>query len=81
MKLIRLAYGLPKETVKSIMMLYKTTKAMVLSPDGDTDFLNIVPEVLNGDTLALYLSEICLNYILQTSIDLIKENDFTLKMK
>ena len=38
MEQIQLAYGLPKETVAAIMMLYKDTKAMVRSPDGDTDF-------------------------------------------
>ena len=35
------------------MMLYKNTKAMVRSPDGDTDF-NIAARVLQGDTLAPY---------------------------
>ena len=33
------------------MMLYKNTKAMVLSPDGDTDLFDIVAGVLPGDTL------------------------------
>ena len=33
MEQILLAYGLPKETVITIMMLYKNTKAMVCSPD------------------------------------------------
>ena len=53
------------------MMFYKNMKAMVRSPDRDTDFFENVAGVLPGDTLAPYLFIICLDYILQTSIDLI----------
>ena len=49
-------------------------KVKVCSPDGDTDLLNIVAGVLQGDILAPYLFIICLDYVLLTSIDLIKEN-------
>ena len=45
-------------------------------PDGDTDYFSIVAGVLQGDTLAPYLFIICLDYILRTSIDKIKENGF-----
>ena len=38
MKDILLAYEIPKETVDGIMMLYKNTRSMVRSPDGDTAF-------------------------------------------
>ena len=48
-------------------------------PDGDTDFFDIVAGVLQEDMLALYLFIICQDYLLQMSIDLIKENGFTLK--
>ena len=72
-----LAYGLPKETVAAIMMLYKNTK--VRSPDGDTDFFDIVAGVLKKGTLALYLFIICLDYVLQTSRVLMKKNVFTLE--
>ena len=68
---------LPKETATAKMMLYKITKAIALSSDGDADFFEIV---LQGDSLAPYLFIICLDYIIRKSIDLIKENDFTLKM-
>ena len=34
---------------------YKNMKAMVCSPDGNTDFFNIVTRVLQGDTLVRYL--------------------------
>ena len=60
------------------MMLYKNTKVKVYSPDGDTDYFDIVAGVLQGDTLVSYLFIICLDYMLWTSIDLMKENSFTL---
>ena len=76
MEQILLAYGLPKETVAAIMMLYRNTKVKVCSLDGDTDYFDIVAGVLQGDTLAPYLFIICLDYVLRTSIDKIKENGF-----
>ena len=60
------------------MMLYKIMKVKVHSQDGDTDFFNIVEGVLQGDTLALHLFIICLDYLVRTSVDLMKENGFTL---
>ena len=53
-------------------------KVKVCSPDGDTDYFDIVAGVLKGDTLAPYLFIICLDYMLRTSIDLMKENSFKL---
>ena len=55
MKQILLAYGLPKENVTAIMVLYENMKAIVHSLDGDTDFLDMVIGVLLEDTLASYL--------------------------
>ena len=52
MEQLLLAYGLPKENVAVIMMLYKNTKVKVGSPDGETDYFNIVAGVLQGNTLA-----------------------------
>ena len=43
------------------------------------DFFDIVVGVLLGDTFASYLFIICLDYILQMSIDIIRENGFILK--
>ena len=60
-------------------MLYKNMKAMVHLPDGDTDFFNIVAGVLQGYIFVPFLFIICLGYVLQRSLDLIKENGFTLK--
>ena len=81
MEQILLAYGLPKETVAAITILYRNTKVKVRSPDGDTEYFDIVAGVLQGDTLALYLFIICLDYVLRTSIDKIKENGFELTKK
>ena len=67
-----------KETVTVIMMLYKNTKVKVHSPNGKTDNFNIIAGVLQGDTLAPYLLIISLDYVLRTSINLMKENSFKL---
>ena len=42
------------------------------------DYFDIVAGVLQGDTLAPYLFIICLDYVLRTSIDKIKENGYKL---
>ena len=78
---ILLAYGLPKETIEAIMILYRNTKVKVHSPDGDTDYFVFVAGVLQGDTLAPYHFIICQDYVLRTSIDKIKENGLELKKK
>ena len=81
MEQILLAYGLPKETVAAIMILYKNTKVKVRSPDGYTDYFDIVARTLQGNTQVPYLCIICLGYMLRTSIDKIKENGFELTKK
>ena len=47
----------------------------------ETDFFDIVARVLQGDTLAPYLFIICLDYMLRTWIDKMKENSFKLTKK
>ena len=64
-----------------LYILYRNTKVKVRSPDGDTEYFDIVAGVLQGDTLAPYLFIICLDYVLRTSIDKIKENGFELTKK
>ena len=81
MEQILIAYGIPKETIATIMILYRNTKVKVHSPDEDTDFFNIVAGVLQGDTLAPYLFIICLDYVLRTLINKIQENGFELTKK
>ena len=81
MEQILLAYGLPEETVAAITILYRNTKVKVRSRDGDKEYFDIVAGVLQGDTLAPYLFIICLDYVLRTSIDNIRENGFVLTKK
>ena len=57
-----LACNLQGEIVITVMMRYKNMKAMVRSPDGDTDFFEIVTRLFQGDTSAPYLSIICVDY-------------------
>ena len=63
MEQILRAYGIPEETVAAITILYRNTKVKVRSPDGDTEYFNIVAGVVVvlGDTLAPYLFIICLD--------------------
>ena len=60
------------------MIPFKNNEAKVRSPDGDTDYFDIVTGILQRDTLAPYLFISCLDYMLRTSIDKIKENGFKL---
>ena len=46
---------------------------------GNTDNLVIVTDVLQGDTLALFLTIICLDYVLWRSADLMDKTGFMLK--
>ena len=55
------------------MIFYKYRKVKVRSPDGDTYFFDIVAGALQGDTSDPYLFIISLDYVLRTSIDLIKK--------
>ena len=59
-------------------MLYKNVKVKVHSPDGDTDYFDIIAGVLQGESLAPCMFIICLNNVLRTRIDLMKENGFKL---
>ena len=53
MELILLTYGIPQETVNAIIMMYKNTRAKFRSPDGDTDFFDIIAGVLQGEGFTL----------------------------
>ena len=59
-------------------MLCRNTKEKVRSPDRNTDYFDIVAGVQQRGTLAPYLFIICLDYVLRTAIDKIKENGFKL---
>ena len=77
MEQILLAYSLPKGTVTAIMMLYRNTEVKDRSPDGDTDYFDIVAGVLQVVRLAPCFF-IYLDYVLRTTIDKMKENSFKL---
>ena len=59
------AYGIPTKIVDAISILYKDTEAQVITPDGDTEFFEILAGVLQGDTLAPFLFIIALDYALR----------------
>ena len=75
------AYGIPERLVRSIGALYQNTTSTVRTPDGDSDFFEVLAGVLQGDTLAPYLFVIVLDYVLRTSIDSNSELGFTLKQR
>ena len=76
MEQLLLAYGLPKETVTTLLMLYKNTKAIVFSPDGDINLFDIVAGILQRDIFASFFI-IFLDNVFRTSLHVIKENDIT----
>ena len=79
MEKMLLAYRIPKEIVTAIMILYRNTKSLVRSPEGDTDFFDILAGVLQGNTLAPFLFAICLDYVLRISVN--KCNDYHLTLE
>ena len=72
---ILLAYDLRKETVAAIVVLYRNTKVKVCSPDGNTEYFDIVTGVLQGNTLASYLFLIYIST--ESSIKLATRLDMT----
>ena len=72
-------YVITKETVAAIMILYRNTKMKLHSPDGDTDYFDIVAGVQQGDSLTPYLFIICPDYVIRTSNDKIKKNGCELR--
>ena len=64
-----------------VYLITRYSKIILALADGDTEYLGIVAEVLQGDTLAPYRFIICLDYMLRTSIDKIRENGFELTKK
>ena len=58
------------------MMLYRNNEVKFSLPDGGSDYFHIVVGVLHGDTLALHLFIIGLDYMLRKPIDKIKDSGF-----
>ena len=63
------AYGIPEKLVRAIAIMYTDTIAKVLSPDGETDFFEILAGVLQGDTLAPFLFIIVIDYIMRMATE------------
>ena len=63
------AYGIPPKIVNAIKEVYRNVKAKVKSPDGDTDFFDILAGVLQGDTLAPCIFVIVLDYAMRQAIE------------
>ena len=63
------------------MVLYRNTKSFVRFPNGETEFLDILAEVLQGDTLTQFLFIICLDYVLTISVDKCNEYGRTLELE
>ena len=80
MKQILLAYGIPKETVAAIMILYRNTKKKVRSPDERHRLLRHCSRSTMKH-ITPYIFIICLDYVFRTSIDKIKENGLEMTKK
>ena len=61
-----------------VTLLFCTSEIFGVSLNGDSDYFDIGAGVLHGDTLAPYLLIICVDHVLRTSIDKIKENGLKL---
>ena len=64
---ILMAYDVPPKLLNSISKMYENTQARVISPDGETEYFEILLGVLQGDTLAPYLFVIVLDYVLRNT--------------
>ena len=73
------AYGIPREIINSIKIMYTNTSATVITPEGLTDFFPINTGVLQGDPLAPFLFIICLDFALRKAINL--SDGITLKSR
>ena len=49
------AYDIPEKLLTAIKLMYTNTRARVLSPDGESEWFEILAGVLQGHTLAPYL--------------------------
>ena len=64
--------------VDAIAIMYDSTTARVVSPDGNTDYFKILAGVQQGDTLAPFLFIIILDYAMRKAITTNENLGFTL---
>ena len=62
----------------AINILYEDTFAQVLSPDGDTEFFEILAGILQGHTLAPFLFIVALDYALRIATSQPEQTGFVL---
>ena len=63
-------YGIPETLIEAIRVLYTNTTSTIMTSDGETEPLEILAGILQGDTLAPFLFIIVLDYVLRNSLDL-----------
>ena len=68
MKILK-AYGVPPNLLRAIESMYACSRAMVVTPDGNSEEFDILAGVLQGDTLAPFLFVIVLDYALRKAIN------------
>ena len=66
---ILFAYNVPVILVNAIMALYKGASAEVVTSDGTSDEIKLSVGVLQGDTLAPYLFDIVIDYVLRNATE------------
>ena len=63
------AYGIPSRLLMAIKSMYTNTRARVVTTDGTSDEFEITTGVLQGDTLAPFLSIVVLDCALRITVD------------
>ena len=63
-------YGIPEPIIEAIKVLYTNTSSTIMTPDGETEPIDIMAGILQGDTLAPFLFIMVLDYVLRKSLDL-----------
>ena len=63
------AYDIPPILLTAIAKLYENTRARIITPDGETEFFQIVAGILQGDTLAPYPFVLVLDYVMRKTLE------------
>ena len=63
------AYDVPPNMLAGIKAMYRNTRAKVITPDGETDWFEILAGVLQGDTLAPFLFAIVIDYTMRQALE------------
>ena len=71
-------YGIPEPLIEAIRVLYTGTTSTIMTPDGETEPIDILAGILQGDTLAPFLFIVVLDYVLRKSLDLNNSSGFQL---